>query len=79
MVKNNAILLNIIFSCLFYFKKIELNISQNKFYKYFHSKLIKEILNKIIYISLTSPGEVVSVFTSPYLSAGPLHLAKPKG
>ena len=28
---------------------------------------------------LASPGEEVSVFTYPYLSAGPLHLAKPKG
>ena len=39
-------------------------------------KLIKNIAN---INPLTSPGEVVSVFTSPYLSAGTPALGEAKG
>ena len=35
-------------------------------------KLLR-ILNVNFINPLTSPGEVVTVFTYPYLSAGPLH------
>ena len=50
---------------------------------YINSYLTKEftdnILSTIGINPLTSLGEGSSVFTSPYLSAGALHLAKPKG
>ena len=38
-----------------------------------------EILNYSNINPLTSPGEVVSVFTSPYLSAGAPALGEAKG
>ena len=47
-------------------------IFQKRNYYFFKKK-------KFLFNPLTSPGEVVSVFTSPYLSAGALALGEAKG
>ena len=43
------------------------------------SSLISELFKLSLFIPLTSPGEGVTVFTSPYLSAGAPSLGEAKG